>query len=146
MDGENERQRGLLDLLRSTNNSLLPPPVKLYGFTYASFYLEKTTFPPSGVFGALETSSTVPRGVAGSGGGGVGVETIGGEGALRGAGVGDGAGVNDSAGLSASNGVAGGQQQRADLVFFVTVTVYSGKGMPIEAQQVRATHHRSYAH
>lgn len=31
----------------SVNHRLLPPPEKLFGFTYVSFFIEKTTFPAS---------------------------------------------------------------------------------------------------
>lgn len=112
--------------MRKIKHALLPPPVKLFGFTYASFYLEKTTFPAFNAACALRaySAATTRFGTLGDGGC---VEEIG-----------DGGGLFDDDGVVGVGRVEAGQlqQQNANVLFFVTATVYNGKGMLTEAQQV----------
>ncbi|CAM9114900.1 unnamed protein product [Pylaiella littoralis] len=48
------------------SNPLLPPPKKLFGFTYISFFIEKTTFSSSKHNTVLELTSLTPRGKSGA--------------------------------------------------------------------------------
>lgn len=126
VDEDQERQRRLRDPLRTANNPLLPPPAKLFGFTYASFYLEKTTFPASGVACAPRV---FPIGTAK-------FSTLGDGGFVEKIRVGGGPIEGDGIVGEGTVGAGQLQQKKANLLFFVTATVYNGKGMLTEAQQV----------
>lgn len=52
----------------TADNPLLPPPEKLFGFTYVSFFIEKTTFPARKHNAVIElttpkSQTTMTRGV-----------------------------------------------------------------------------------
>ncbi|CAN0006760.1 unnamed protein product [Ectocarpus sp. 6 AP-2014] len=45
----------------TANNPLLPPPEKLFGFTYVSFFIEKTTFPASKHNAVMDLTTPTPN-------------------------------------------------------------------------------------
>eukprot|EP00903_Cladosiphon_okamuranus_P008596 g8244.t1 len=45
----------------TANHTLLPPPEKLFGFTYVSFFIEKTTFPASKHNAVIELTTPSPN-------------------------------------------------------------------------------------
>lgn len=117
-----------------TSFPLLPAPKKLFGFTYVSFFIEKTTFstgiPATGT-NAATTTAAVGRGAFGFTriGGGFGTKGFGLGGGRRGYMGGDTG--NPSSPTTMAVGRA------ADAMYFVRVSVYNAKGKLTEAQQVR---------
>lgn len=45
----------------TANHTLLPPPEKLFGFTYVSFFIEKTTFPATKHNAVIELTTPSPN-------------------------------------------------------------------------------------
>lgn len=113
----------------ATEMPLLPPPEKLFGFTYVSFFIEKTTLPVSVV-------SPANNNATGAGGGSFSLSP--------------GTGLwGGSTGRKSGKWAEGGGETAlhatpttaaidrvADRLYFVRVSVYSAKGKLTEAQQV----------
>lgn len=50
----------------TADHPLLPPPERLFGFTYVSFFIERTTFPASKHNAVIELTSPSPAALMGT--------------------------------------------------------------------------------
>ena len=147
--------------LPDIENPLLPPPEKLFGFTYVSFFIEKTTLakatPAAAAAGGGGASSGSSFGATGKGGGfslsstfsrraseknidtsnpGGRVDKAAGDGSSAGA-------VHQGATITAAAAAVAAAARAADNHFFIRISVYNVKGNLTEAQQVQHTYTRS---